>query len=173
MKVSDLMLSTEKLFAKETGRKLAKLFRAQGLVPTFSQFCNEGIVTKKVINELADETEVHALHSAIDAMFKPLGFRVMQFDRHFAGERLLGREKKVPLRAITGAFYKAISKYTKELENAKQSKKDVDFIIKDFGRAQLNIVFSLRGSSIQMRTIQSKDPHQFMTYNNGGTVLKV
>lgn len=173
MKVSDLMAAADKIFAKETGRKLAKLFRAQGLAPTFSQFCNEGIVTEELLKELADENEVHALHSSLDAMFKPLGFRVMQFDRHFAGDRLLGREKKVQLRQITGAFYKAIAKYTKELEQVKASGKPEDFIIKDFGRAQLNIVFSVKGPVINMRTIQTKDPHQFMTYNNGGIVLKV
>lgn len=119
--------------------------------------------------ELQSPDEVRELEAQLDALMRPVGLDV-EFSRHFV-ERLLGREQRVTIEEIVGAFAKLKGKYKKRLLSAKK-KPDYEAVLKDFSN-DLNIVFGIRGGEMKNITIKRKDPNTFRLNIQGGDELRV
>lgn len=119
--------------------------------------------------ELQSPQEIQELEAQLDALMRPVGLNV-EFSRHFV-ERLLGREQRVTMDEIVGAFAKLKSKYKKRLLSAKK-KPEYEAVLKDFSN-DLNIVFGIRGGEMMNITIKRKDPAAFRLNIKGGDELRV
>lgn len=119
--------------------------------------------------ELKSPAELTYLETALQGLFSDLGLEV-HFTKHFV-ERLFGREQKVSVREIIGAFQKLKAKYRLKLEQAKDYG-ELEGIIKDFGH-DLNIVFKIEDPNLEAITIMRKDPNQFHVNSQGGIEFRV
>ncbi|MDE1830701.1 MAG: hypothetical protein KGI25_10310, partial [Thaumarchaeota archaeon] len=88
---------------------------------------------------------------------KVLGWEV-HCSSHFV-ERVFGRERDVPISIIIRAFQKMRDKYRIQLAKATQMG-EVECVVKDYAN-NLNIVFVLRGKSMDLTTIMLKDCNHF------------
>jgi hypothetical protein len=119
--------------------------------------------------ELQTPDEVRELERQLDSLMRSVGLDV-EFSRHFV-ERLLGREQRVTIEEVVGAFNKLKRKYKRRLLSAKKAP-DYEAVLKDFSN-DLNIVFGIRGNELVNVTIKKKDPAAFHINNKGGDELRV
>jgi hypothetical protein len=119
--------------------------------------------------ELQTPDEVRELERQLDSLMRSVGLDV-EFSRHFV-ERLLGREQRVTIEEVVGAFNKLKRKYKQRLLSAKKTP-DYEAVLKDFSN-DLNIVFGIRGNELVNVTIKKKDPASFHVNTKGGEELRV
>lgn len=159
MKVNDLMDKEQINLAYEAGKRLAKMVSDMNLAPrTHTKKASFGDYFKTTIPQPLQEVENSAELKTIETgLHKIFGWEV-HCSRHFV-ERVFGRERDVPVSMIIRAFQKLRDKYRIQLAKATQMG-EVECVVGDYSN-NLNIVFVLRGKSMELMTIMLKNPERF------------
>lgn len=160
MKFSELISKEHMNLAVEAGKRLAKMVQDMNIAPpkvpvkkpSFGTFF-QGTLPQP-LHEVQSTVELKEIESGLR---KVLGWEV-HCSSHFV-ERVFGRERDIPVSVIIRAFVKLRDKYRMQLAKATQMG-EVECVLKDYPN-NLNMVFVLRGKSMDLTTIMLKDCDQF------------
>jgi hypothetical protein len=160
MKFSELISKEHMNLAVEAGKRLAKMVQDMNLAPpkapvkkpSFGAFFQTTIPQQ--LQEVQSSQELKEIEVGLR---KVLGWEV-HCSSHFV-ERVFGRERDIPVSVIIRVFQKMRDKYRIQLAKATQMG-EVECVVKDYAN-NLNIVFVLRGKSMDLTTIMLKDCDHF------------